>query len=159
VMNGLEATRALQAQVPTANILVLTVSEKESDLFAAIRAGAKGYLLKSAGSEELIRAVLHIAEGGVIVSPAMASTLLTDLTRAPAPAAAREDQLSEREAEVLQHVARGSSNKEIAAALTISENTVKTHLRNILDKLHLANRSQAAAYAARAGLKPPETQS
>ncbi len=158
VMGGLEATQALWAQVPTANILMLTVSEKEADLFGAMRAGSKGYLLKNAGPQELLRAIFQIAEGGVIVSSDMATKLLTELTVSSVPTAASESsaivraQLSAREAEVLQEVAKGASNNEIAATLVISENTVKTHLRNIMDKLHLANRSQAAAYAVRTGL-------
>jgi DNA-binding NarL/FixJ family response regulator len=160
---GLEATLRLQTEAPGANILVLTVSEKESDLFGAVRAGARGYLLKESEPEELIEGIHQIARGGVIVSPAMAAKLLGELRserqasegEAPADVAA----LSQREVEVLQEVAKGASNKAIAATLYISENTVKTHLRNIMDKLHLANRSQAAAYAVQAGLlrhgKPP----
>lgn len=152
-IGGLEATSALRSLVPQANILVLTVSEKEADLFAAIKAGAKGYLLKHSDPEELVRAVFHVAEGGVIVSPDIASNLLTALK--PSEVSPATEALSPREIEVLQQVAKGASNREIAAALYISENTVKTHLRNIMDKLHLVNRSQAAAYAVRAGLVPP----
>ena len=154
-VGGLDATSALHTEVPAVQVLVFTVSESESDLFSAIRYGAKGYILKNAGSEELLRAVMHIAQGGVIVSPDMASKLLDELSQinvAGGRQAALVDGISSRETEVLQLVAQGSSNSEIAASLIISENTVKTHLRNIMDKLHLANRSQAAAYAVRAGL-------
>ena len=157
VMGGVEATRELKSGVPQANIMVLTVSEKEADLFAAMGAGAKGYLLKNAGSDELVRAVLHIAEGGVLVSPAMASTMLAQLSGSGGePPLEGATELRPREREVLQWVAQGATNKEIAASLFISENTVKTHMRNIMEKLHLSKRSQAAAYAVRAGIHRPE---
>ncbi len=137
------------------DILVLTVSDKESDLFAAMKFGAKGYLLKNTEPEELIPAILHIAQGGVIVSPLMATKLLTefkDIRAGVERESAQEDVLSPREGEVLQLVAQGATNKKIGDSLFISENTVKTHLRNIMEKLHLANRSQAAAYAIERGL-------
>lgn len=156
---GLEATAALQTEVPEANILILTVSDKESDLFAAIKAGARGYLLKNSEPDELLRAIFLIAKGGVIVSPAMATKLLGEFTVAAAeePPPEATDKLSKREEEVLQLVARGATNKEIASTLFISENTVKTHLGNIMTKLHLANRSQAAVYAVKAGIHRHET--
>jgi len=157
--SGLEATQALQTEMPQVNILVLTVSDKESDLFAAMKFGAKGYLLKNTEPEELVHAIFHIARGGVIVSPLMATKLLTefkDLTAGVERESAEEAEsnLSPREEEVLQQLSQGAPNKEIADSLFISENTVKTHLRNIMDKLHLANRSQAAAYAVKRGLVP-----
>lgn len=159
--NGLEATLALQTEAPQSNIVVLTISEKEADLFDAIKAGAKGYLLKSTEPEELVQAIIHVAKGGVIVSPSMATKLLsefkTTLRKELEPKEATD--LSQRELEVLQLLAQGASNKEIANSLLISENTVKTHLRNILEKLHLVNRSQAAAYAVKKGLLPPDKQS
>lgn len=155
--SGLEATQALQAKMPQMNILVLTVSDNEADLFSAIKFGATGYILKNTEPEELVQAVHHIAHGEVIISPVMATKLLTEFrdptTGARAKVTADEEaSLSPREDEVLQLVARGATNKEIADSLFISENTVKTHLRNIMDKLHLANRSQAAAYAVKRGL-------
>ncbi len=151
VCGGLEATQRLQMEYPQGNILIFTVSEKEEDLHGAIKAGARGYLLKDASPEDLVQAVLYIAKGGVIISPAMASKLLADFQ---VPTAEQQDTsgLSQREQGILGKVSQGATNKEIAAALFISENTVKTHLRNIMDKLHLANRSQVAAYAARKGL-------
>jgi DNA-binding NarL/FixJ family response regulator len=157
--SGLEAIQALQTEMPQINILVLTVSETEADLFAAMKFGAHGYLLKKAEPEELIHAILHIARGGVIVSPFMAAKLLSefkDLTVGVEnkPLQNVDADLSPREGEVLQLVAQGATNKEIADRLFISENTVKTHLRNIMETLHLANRSQAAAYAVRKGLVP-----
>ena len=156
--SGLEATQALQTKMPQVNILVLTVSDNEADLFAAVKFGAKGYILKNTEPEELVQAIFHIAQGGVIISPTMATKLLTEFkgleaqvkTGVPQEAA----DLSPREVEVLQLVSQGATNKEIADSLFISENTAKTHLRNIMEKLHLANRSQAAAYAVGKGLVP-----
>ena len=155
--SGLEAIQALQTEMPQVNVLVLTVSDKEADLFAAMKFGARGYILKNTEPDELIHAILHIAQGGVIVSPLMATKLLTEfkdlsagVERESIPGA--EADLSPREGEVLQLVAQGAPNKKIADSLFISENTVKTHLRNIMEKLHLANRSQAAAYAVEKGL-------
>ncbi|MBN1643517.1 MAG: response regulator transcription factor [Dehalococcoidales bacterium] len=153
--NGLEATKALQAEVPRINILILTVSDREADLFTAMRFGARGYILKNVEPEELVRNIFHIAQGGVIVSSLVATNLLDEFKRLAGEtaekkaSAAIEKVLSPREEEVLQLVAKGATNKQIADSLTISENTVKTHLRNIMEKLHLANRSQAAAYAAK----------
>jgi DNA-binding NarL/FixJ family response regulator len=153
VMGGVEATKLVSESLLETQVLVLTVSDSEDDLFAAIKAGAKGYLLKPFRSEDLYTAVFHIAQGGVMVSPAMATSLLTQLnTPAAKPDAEVDTSLSEREKEVLQQLSQGASNKEVSATLFITENTVKTHLRNIMDKLHLANRSQAAAYAVRTGL-------
>ena len=157
--NGLEATQALQTKAPQINILVLTISENESDLFAAIKFGAKGYILKNTEPEELIQAILHIAQGGVIISPTMATKLLAEFKDPGTPAETESSQKSEanlspREVEVLQLVSQGATNKEIADSLFISGNTAKTHLRNIMEKLHLANRSQAAAYAVEKGLVP-----
>jgi DNA-binding NarL/FixJ family response regulator len=155
--SGLEATRTLQGEMPQVKILVLTVSDAESDLFAAVKFGARGYLLKKAEPEELVVAIRSVAQGGVMVSPVMATKLLAEFNQLASgppkePVEQEDANLSPREGEVLQLVARGATNKEIADSLFISENTVKTHLQNILDKLHLANRSQAAAYAVKKGL-------
>jgi DNA-binding NarL/FixJ family response regulator len=157
--SGLEATQALQAKALQVNILVLTVSDNEADLFAAIKFGATGYILKNTEPEELVQAIYHLAQGGVIISPVMATKLLAEFRNSGTGAKAEQtadekDNMSPREDEVLQLVAQGATNKEIADSLFISENTVKTHLRNIMDKLHLANRSQAAAYAVKRGLVP-----
>lgn len=157
--NGLEATQALQSEMPQVKILVLTVSDSEADLFAAVKFGARGYLLKKAEPEELVHAIISVAQGGVMVSPLMATKLLAefnDLAAGVEKATVEqaEAKLSPREGEVLQLVAKGATNKEIADSLFISENTVKTHLQNIMEKLHLANRSQAAAYAVKKGLVP-----
>ncbi|MFC2070646.1 response regulator [Chloroflexota bacterium] len=155
--SGLEAIQALQAEKPDIHVLVLTVSETEADLFAAIKYGARGYLLKKTEPEELLHAIFSISQGGVIISPLMATKLLSEfkdlssgIERKPADSVGSE--LTPREGEVLHFVAQGATNKEIADSLFISENTVKTHLQNIMEKLHLANRSQAAAYAIKKGL-------
>ena len=155
--SGLEAIQALQTEMPQVNVLVLTVSEEETDLFASVKFGARGYLLKNTEPEELIHAIFHIAQGGVIVSPLMATKLLTEFKELTAgaerePIGEANADLSPREGEVLQLVAQGATNKEIADSLFIAENTVKTHLKSIMEKLHLANRSQAAAYAVKRGL-------
>jgi DNA-binding NarL/FixJ family response regulator len=155
--SGLEATQALQTKMPQVNILVLTVSDNEADLFAAMKFGATGYILKNTEPEELIQAIFHVVQGGAIISPLMATKLLAEFkgveTRIATELAREADaNLSPREDEVLRLVAQGATNKEIADSLFISENTVKTHLRNIMEKLHLANRSQAAAYAVKRGL-------
>lgn len=152
---GLEAIQALQTEMPQVKVLVLTISEMESDLFAAMKFGATGYLLKQVEPEDLVHAILYIAQGGVIVSPKMAAALMGEfknpVSEEAVPAAA-DGVISPREGEVLQLVAKGATNKEIADSLFISENTVKTHMQSIMEKLHLANRSQAAAYAVGKGL-------
>lgn len=160
---GLEATQVLQTKMPRINILILTISESEADLFAAMKFGAKGYILKNIEPEDLVHAISHIAQGGVMVSPLMATKLLNEFKY---PGASTDKKAtpgtsplpSPREEEVLQFIAQGATNKQIAESLFISENTVKTHMRNIMEKLHLANRSQAAAYAVRKGLVPNKEQ-
>ncbi|MFC1988834.1 response regulator [Chloroflexota bacterium] len=157
--SGLEATQALQTEMPQVKILVLTISDNEADLFDAVKFGAVGYLLKKTEPEELLHAISSVAQGGVMVSPLMATKLLSEFKDLSAGAAKEyagqmDADLSPREGEVLLLVAKGMTNKEIADALFISENTVKTHLQNIMDKLHLVNRSQAAAYAVQKGLVP-----
>jgi len=158
---GLEATQALQTEMPEVNVLVLTVSEMENDLFAAVKYGARGYLLKNSEPEDLIEAIYQVAKGGSIVSPLMASKLLTEFQGLSSGNRKGEEEetaaeLSPRESDVLRLVAKGSTNREIGEQLFISENTVKTHLQNIMEKLHLANRSQAAAYAIQKGLISPK---
>ena len=151
--DGVEATRRIQAEMPEMNILVLTVSESDPDLFGAIKAGAGGYLLKDEPPEQIIQAVHYVAQGGVIVSPRLAAKLKNEFrTHGSSVLPDSDSSLSPREQEVLGLVAQGNTNKEIAGRLFISENTAKAHLRSIMDKLHLVNRSQAAAYAASTGL-------
>ncbi len=153
-IGGLEATRQLRARHPAIKIIMLTISEREGDLFEAIRAGARGYLLKSATSDELGEAIRHIHAGEAIIAPAMAAKLLDEFAASPASRekAPRGEGLTDRERDILQRVARGLSNKEIGAELALSPHTVKAHLRSILDKLHLRSRAEAAAWAAQSGL-------
>ncbi len=158
--NGIEATRSIRDNGFSAGILVLTVSDRDDDLFAAIKAGANGYLLKNAEPEELTYAITHVARGEAIISPTMAAKLLGEFKSVTSSKAGRSAQadtsLSPREEEILRLVAEGASNKDIASSLFITENTVKSHMRNIMGKLHLKNRYQAVAYAAREGLLPRE---
>lgn len=155
-IGGVEATHRLLAAYPSAAVCMLTVSEQECDLFAAVRAGARGYLLKTVCLAELARAIHTLAEGGALVTPHLARDLLAAFQRLSAPMADMGmDRLTARERQILGLVGRGLSNQDIAARLCITENTVKAHLRNILDKLHVHSRAHAAAIAARAGLTGP----
>jgi DNA-binding NarL/FixJ family response regulator len=153
---GIEATRRIAAAEPRIAIVMLTASEAIDDLFAAIKAGARGYLLKDLESAELHAMLDAVERGDAAITPAIAARILTELARPDVPAAAPEprspDSLTERELDVLRLVVAGLRNKEIAASLGISENTVKFHLRNILDKLHAQSRAEAVARAVREGL-------
>jgi len=150
VMDGVEAARRIRASQPETRVLMLTVSDKDDHLLGAIKAGARGYLLKSAESDDVLNAIRRVAAGEAILPPSLTARVLDELA-APAPA---PTPLTERELEVLALIAEGLANKEIATALHISENTVKTHVRHILEKLDLRSRSEAAAYAVREGLVP-----
>lgn len=151
-VSGIEATRRVRALVPAVKVAILTVSEKDEDLFAAVRAGATGYLLKEVSIEELPEAVRAVARGHSLISPTMASRLLSEfnaLSRRVEEERGNVPRLSDRELEVLRLVARGFSNRDIATELVIAENTVKNHVRNILEKLQLRSRMEAAMYAVR----------
>ncbi|MCL4465723.1 MAG: response regulator transcription factor [Chloroflexi bacterium] len=154
--SGVEATRIIRQEMPGVNILILTVSDAEADLFEAIKAGAKGYMLKNVDSNDLVEAVRLVAVGGAVISSPMAESLLNEFgsmaERQAQRSRAPRTNLTDREREILSQLAHGASNREIGGALGISENTVRAHLRNILEKLHLHNRIQAAAYAIREGL-------
>jgi len=154
---GIEATRILRAEMPDVGVLILTVSENEEDLLAALRAGAKGYILKTSDFDQLLRSLDTVAAGQAALAPEMTTKLLTQLSTddaSPSPRRRSEPhhQLSERELEILRLIAEGASNRQIAGQLYLSENTVRTHLVHILGKLGLDNRVQAAAYALRNGL-------
>ncbi|WP_043458509.1 response regulator [Azohydromonas australica] len=162
-VNGVDALRGLKEAAPKARVLMLTVSEDERDLAAALRNGAQGYLLKTIDSEALAVSIVRCMRGDSVVSPEMTAKLVAafqSLSAAPpapaAPAAAEPADpivtLSPREREILRHIARGASNKEIARALDIAETTVKIHVQHILRKLNLSSRVQAAVYAAERGL-------
>jgi DNA-binding NarL/FixJ family response regulator len=157
VCDGLAATRRIRAEVPTAKIIMLTVAEQEGSLFEAIKIGAYGYLLKTIEPRPLVETLRGVLRGEAPVSRITASKILAEFTRCAqqtGPATGPRPLLTAREREVLALVARGYTNKEVAAALGISHSTVKNHLQNILDKLHLENRVQAAAFALREGLTP-----
>jgi DNA-binding NarL/FixJ family response regulator len=152
-MNGIAATREIREAFPATRILMLTVSDDEDDLFDAVKAGANGYLLKEISIEEVADAIRAVVAGQSLISPAMAAKLLTEFTSLAKRAEEKQNlpapKLTERELEVLKLVAQGMSNREIANELFISENTVKNHVRNILEKLHLHNRMEAVIYAVR----------
>ncbi len=149
--NGLEAIGDIKRDNPQARILVLTSFAEDDQIFPAIKAGATGYLLKDASPHELLQAVRDVERGNVALHPVIARKLVSELKRPPDLPPA-EAQLTEREVQVLALVARGLSNQEIADQLVIGERTVRTHVSSILNKLHFANRTQAALYAQREGL-------
>jgi DNA-binding NarL/FixJ family response regulator len=151
--SGIEACTAIKDVVPSAKIVMLTISDDEVDLYDAIKAGASGYLLKEISIDEVAAAIRSVAGGQSLISPSMASKLLTEFAtmikkgderqQVPAP------RLTDRELEVLKLVAKGLNNRDIAKELFISENTVKNHIRNILEKLQLHSRMEAVVYAVR----------
>ena len=152
-MSGIEAAREIKEALPHVKILMLTISDDEADLYEAIKAGASGYLLKEIPIEEVAQAIRSVWAGQSRISPSMASKLLTEFA-AMSKATEEKPQmpsprLTDREMEVLRLVAQGLNNRDIAATLFISENTVKNHIRNILDKLHLHSRMEAVVYAVR----------
>ncbi len=152
-MSGVEATREIAIVRPETPIVMLTVSEDEEDLFAAIRAGARGYLLKDLEAAHLRTMIEAVARGEAAITPATAARIIRHLARLGTVAdEAIPDQLTVRELEVLRLVTAGRRNKEIALELGISENTVKYHLRNILEKLHAQSRTEVATRALREGL-------
>lgn len=153
-MGGLEATRRIKEVLPSVKIVILTVSEEDRDVFGAVKAGADGYLVKKIESEAFFRTLRGVFRGEAPISRATAAKVLAEFARQTCRAAGDASPpggLSPREQEVLEVLARGATNKEIAASLGISGGTVKNHLKNILKKLHLGNRVQAAAYALREG--------
>jgi DNA-binding NarL/FixJ family response regulator len=146
--NGLEAIVAIKERLPSAKILILTVSEREEDLFQALKLGAQGYLLKSATITEVVDAVRMVAVGEAALSPQITMRLATELWERAA-----EPTLSPREMEVLQLLSEGLTDTDIAERLFIGKRTVRTYLRRLLDKLHLKNRVEAATYAVRHHVK------
>jgi NarL family two-component system response regulator LiaR len=152
--SGLEAIRDIQRENPGARILVLTGFAEDDRVFSAIKSGALGYLLKDSSPAQLLQAVRDVYRGNASLHPAIALKLIRELKRPP-DLPPTEEPLTEREEQVLKLVARGLTNQEIAGELVISQRTVGNHIRSILDKLHLANRTQAALYAVRKGLADP----
>ena len=148
---GVEACRAIKEAVPTTKIIMLTVSDEEADLYESVKNGAAGYLLKDSSIEEVAHAIRVVNEGQSLISPSMAVKLIDEFKQMSKPD--RETgpalRLTDRELEVLRLVAKGLNNREVAKELFISENTVKNHVRNILEKLQLHSRMEAVMYAMR----------
>ncbi|GAC1413055.1 MAG: response regulator transcription factor [Actinomycetota bacterium] len=150
---GIEATSKIKETIPSAKILMLTISDEEADLYDAIKAGASGYLLKEISIDEVAAAIRSVQTGQSLISPSMASKLLGEFAqmvrKIDEKPSVPQPRLTDREMEVLQLVAQGRNNRDIAKELYISENTVKNHIRNILEKLHLHSRMEAVVYAVR----------
>lgn len=156
--SGIEACREIRAAHPSVQVLMLTSYSDDAAVFSSIMAGAGGYLLKNTGRADLLKAVRAVARGEALLDPAVTRKVTDRLTQlARAKEAEEIAPLTEREREVLALVARGLTNKEIADRLVISEKTARNHISHILDKLNLSRRSEAAAYAVRKNLVPPET--
>jgi NarL family two-component system response regulator LiaR len=154
-MDGLEALRRVRAVSPTTRVLVLTSYVQDEKVLAAIRAGAAGYLLKDVRPPDLLEAIRRAADGEAWLHPTAAARLMRELADRGAADEADAARLTPRELEVLRLIAQGKPNRDIASELVVSEKTVKTHVSNILAKLHLADRTQAALYAVRRGMVDP----
>ncbi|MFC1955872.1 response regulator [Chloroflexota bacterium] len=154
--NGLQATKLIKAEMPQVKIVMVTAFDDDEDLFKAIKNGAVGYILKNIKAEEFIELLSSVMRGEVGVSPWIASKIVKELFRDPGKLGAKhaDSDLTTKEEEVLKLISSGSTNKDIASSLNISENTVKYHLRNIMEKLHFKNRSQMAVYAVKKGIEP-----
>ena len=146
-VDGVEATRTITMLSPSSRVIVLTSFSEDEKVFASIKAGAQGYLMKDVLPQELVRAIRTVHRGEAQLDPEIARKLMQEFTN-PQPATPKHD-LTERELEVLRLIAQGKSNKDISEDLVLSEKTVKTHVSNILQKLHLTDRTQAAVYALR----------
>jgi DNA-binding NarL/FixJ family response regulator len=153
VMNGIEATRRIVELHPEASVLMLTMDDDDDSVFAAMQAGARGYVLKGAGGEEIVRAVRAVAGGEAIFSPAIAGRIIRYFS-SPRPSSPAEPfpQLTEREREILELIAQGASNASIADRLLVDEGTVRNHVSTICDKLQVADRAQAVIRAREAGM-------
>lgn len=151
-MDGIETTRRLKQISPGSQVIVLTSFDDDQHILPAIRAGALSYILKDVGTAALADAVRKAARGEVVMTPQVAARVMQELRQGSYPPTQFDSELSEREIEVLRLIAEGCSNTEISERLVISEHTVKRHVSNILSKLHLADRTQAAVYAWREGM-------
>ena len=158
-LDGLAATRVLASELPNVRVVILTVSDDDDDVFEAIKSGAQGYLLKSTDTRTFFDLIEGAARGETPLSGRLASRILREFAKRMNTARielSTEDALSEREKEVLTLAAEGLTNREIAARINLSENTIKYHFKNILEKLHLRNRAQAVVYAVQSGLLKPK---
>ena len=158
-LDGISATREIVTASPDAKVVILTTFEQDDYIFGALNAGASGFLLKRTRPEELVAAIHTIAAGDSLLSPSVTRTVIQRMAQQPAPdtsSEARLDELTPREREVLELIARGLSNGEIAATLVVEESTVKTHVKRILRKLRLRDRVQAVIFAYESGLTRPE---
>lgn len=165
--DGLGATRRIKAEMPDAKIVILTTSTEENDLFEAVKSGAYGYLVKSMGADELVDCLEQVQQGIPPFSPGLAARLIDEFARLAHGSAAAppgigqqepaEDQLNQRQREVLDLVARGLSYKQVGARLSLSPRTIKYHMAEIMEKLHMEHRAQVLAYAGRLGLGCDET--
>jgi DNA-binding NarL/FixJ family response regulator len=152
--NGIQATQLIKKEMPDTKIVIVTAFDDDEDLFEAMRSGADGYILKDIEGEEFIKLLSNIMEGDIAVSPWVADKIAKKLFRHPGrlDSTRSVNELTNKEVEVLKLVAHGATNKEIASSLNISDNTVKYHLRNIMEKLNVKNRAQIAAYAVTKGI-------
>ncbi len=151
--SGVEVCAAIKALSPTTGIIMLTASDEETDLYDSIKSGAAGYLLKDGSSfDQVAEAVRLVAAGQSLINPSMATKLLEEFVHMAKGQTTQPHSLTPRELDVLRHVAKGQSNRQIAEALFISDNTVKNHIRNILEKLQMKSRVEAAMYAVRSKL-------
>ena len=151
-LNGIEATRQIVRTSPHIGVIIVTMFEDNESLFAAMRAGARGYVLKGADQDEMLRAIRAVARGEALFGPAIAARLMSFFQPTPSLAAAAFPELTEREIDVLKLLAKGLSNQEIADSLVVSVKTVRNHLSNIFSKLQVADRVQAVIRARKAGL-------
>ncbi|KAF0822046.1 response regulator [Cytobacillus firmus] len=156
VMNGIEATRQIKLKYPEVKIMILTSFSDQDHVIPAIEAGASGYQLKDIEPDILVQAIVQLMKGENQLHPKATSHLLTHLTNKNSTERQPIEELTKRELEVLREIAKGKSNKEIASSLFITEKTVKTHVSNLLSKLELADRTQAALYAVRHGIAESE---
>jgi NarL family two-component system response regulator LiaR len=154
-LDGIGVIRQLRDAAPATKVIVLTSFADDEKVFSAVQAGASGYLLKDVQPRELSEAIRRVSAGESLLHPSVAANLVRELQRRQPRSAAAAGDLTDRETQVLAEIARGHSNKEIALALRIAEKTVKTHVGNILQKLHLADRTQAALYAVREHIVEP----
>ena len=151
-LNGIEATRILHREMPHVGVIFCTMFEDDEFVFAGLKAGGRGYILKDDHPDTMLRAIRAVGHGESLLAPAIAEKVMRQFAALPGKQTPLVDDLTSREAEVLELVAGGRSNKEIAEALTLSEKTVKNHINNIFAKLHVCDRSQAMLYAIRQGL-------